>query len=118
MEASDSFKVVVEIEMRPDGGLRVWSADVPGLVLSSKDPERALQDIKPALETILSARLGCDVVAKPLRSIAELMDERQKILDQAFAAPAKAAARRSRDVRPEPIYKRARTLEFAAQACV
>src|SRR4051812_12662076 len=63
------FKVVVSFERRPDGGLRAWSDDVPGFVLSHIDIDRLLSDIKPALETILSARLHTAIIAEPLAGI-------------------------------------------------
>lgn len=47
--------IAVSLERRPDGGLRAWSDDVPGFVLSHKDASAVLRDIKPALEAILSA---------------------------------------------------------------
>jgi hypothetical protein len=47
-------KVVVIFEPRPDGGLRVYSDDVPGFVLSHPDPDAVMNDVEPALEGILS----------------------------------------------------------------
>jgi hypothetical protein len=43
-------KVVVTFEPREGGGLRVYSDDVPGFVLSHKDARAVLADVKPALE--------------------------------------------------------------------
>lgn len=54
-------KVTVTFERREDGGLRAWSDDVPGFVLSHRDPEAVLADVKPALERILSHVHGKDV---------------------------------------------------------
>jgi hypothetical protein len=51
---SGYFKVVVTLEQRSDGGLRAYSDDVPGFVLSHSDPSAVLSDVRPALETILS----------------------------------------------------------------
>ena len=48
------FKVVVTFERRADGGLRAYSDDVPGFVLSHSDQAAVLDDVKPALEKILS----------------------------------------------------------------
>ncbi len=56
-----SLKVIVKLQRRRDGGLRAWSDDVPGLVLSGDDPELVLADIGPALQVILSDMLGCEV---------------------------------------------------------
>lgn len=42
-------KVTITLERREDGGLRVWSDDVLGLILSHADPITTGQDIVPAL---------------------------------------------------------------------
>lgn len=60
------LKITVHVQQRRDGGLRVWSDDVPGLVLSHRDPERVWADIAPALQTILSEKYGCAVEVSPL----------------------------------------------------
>ena len=54
-------KVVVTFERREDGGLRVYSDDVPGFVLSHSDPMTVLGDVKPALERILSHMHGVPI---------------------------------------------------------
>jgi hypothetical protein len=46
--------VKVIVEDRPDGGVRVWSNDVPGLILSGKDRIRVLGDIEPAVRALLA----------------------------------------------------------------
>lgn len=46
-------KVTVTFERREDGGLRAYSNDVPGFVLSG-ELRAVLEDVKPALERILS----------------------------------------------------------------
>ena len=48
------FKITLNFEPRPDGGLRVWSDDVPELVLSHRSPERVIEDIFPAVQAILA----------------------------------------------------------------
>jgi hypothetical protein len=45
--------VKVVLEDRPDGGVRVWSNDVPGLCLSGKDRTRIIAGIEPAIRAIL-----------------------------------------------------------------
>ncbi|UHC14388.1 hypothetical protein LRS73_17675 [Methylobacterium currus] len=60
------FKVVVCLERRPDGGLRAWSDDVPEFVLSHRNVDALLADIKPALDIILSAKFGDNILAEPL----------------------------------------------------
>jgi hypothetical protein len=73
--SSRSFKVTVCFEQRPDGGLRAYSDDVPGLVLSSMDVEGVLEDVIEALKVILSERLHSPVeVTGPLSNIREALD--------------------------------------------
>lgn len=108
LKQAQSFKIVLRMQMRDDGGLRVWSDDVPGLVLSHSDPAKVLEDIKPALETILSEAFGCDVEARPLGKLPAFLESR----------PSKTPKRRERPARPEtPIYARRKTLEYAALPC-
>jgi hypothetical protein len=68
---SDYFKVVVKLEHRSDGGLRAYSDDVPGFVLSHADPEAVIRDIKPALEGILSHMFGASVIVEELSRLSE-----------------------------------------------
>lgn len=62
-------KIVVKFERRDDGGLRAFSDDVPGFVLSNPDPHIVLDDIVPTLECMLSAMWGLKVVASRLEHI-------------------------------------------------
>jgi hypothetical protein len=64
-------KVVVSFEPREDGGLRAYSSDVPGFVLSHKDPLAVIRDVRPALAVILSAMWGVDVRADLLPHVGE-----------------------------------------------
>lgn len=72
MNASTSYKVGVCIEPREDGGLRVWSEDLPELVLSHSDAERVIADIPRAMEAILSERLGAAVHVEELEDLPPL----------------------------------------------
>ncbi|HEX8443025.1 MAG TPA: hypothetical protein VF631_05195 [Allosphingosinicella sp.] len=60
------LKITVRFQEREDGGLRAWSDDVPGFVLSHPDAEAVLEDVEPALETMLSAMYGVRVMVAPL----------------------------------------------------
>jgi hypothetical protein len=48
-------RVTVCFERREDGGLRAYSDDIPGLVLSHSDPQKLLADVMPALEVLETA---------------------------------------------------------------
>lgn len=42
----------IHIAARSDGGLRVWSDDMPGLVLSGSNPDKVMASILPAISAI------------------------------------------------------------------
>jgi hypothetical protein len=67
-------KIVVTFETREDGGLRAYSSDVPGFVLSHKDPLAVIRDVPPALSRILSAMWGVEVHADLLPHVGEEFD--------------------------------------------
>lgn len=49
-------EITIKIGPREDGhGLRVWSDDLPGLILSHWDQHSVLRDIGPAMITLLEA---------------------------------------------------------------
>jgi len=68
-------KVVVTFEPREDGGLRAYSEDVPGFVLSHSNAQAVIRDVGPALERILTAMWGVPVRAGKLTEIHETDDE-------------------------------------------
>ena len=41
--------ISLKIEPRPDGGIRIWSPQVLGLILSGPDPEKVMGAVWPAL---------------------------------------------------------------------
>lgn len=51
---------VIFLQEREDGGLRVWSDDEPGLILSHRDPNRVLADIFPAIRALRAFRAERD----------------------------------------------------------
>jgi hypothetical protein len=58
-------KIVINFVHRADGGLTVYSEDVPGFV-SHFNSKAVLSDVKPALERILSHMFGVNVVVEEL----------------------------------------------------
>jgi hypothetical protein len=82
---SRTFKVTVCFESRPDGGLRVYSDDVPGLVLSSMDVDGVLEDVTEALKFILSERLHAQVDVEPLGDIREVLENKKIVEPRGFA---------------------------------
>lgn len=69
------FKITVCFEQRPDGGLRAYSEEVPGLVLSHTDIDGVLADVTAALEVILSHKFNASINIKPLENIREALEE-------------------------------------------
>ena len=77
---SRSWKVVVQFERRDDGGVRAWCDAVPGFVLSHRNADAVLLDVQPALEGILSAQLGREIITTQLDDI-RLTLERCGVVD-------------------------------------
>jgi hypothetical protein len=68
-------KITVSLERRTDGGLRAWSDDVPGFVLSNPDSSVVLDAIESTLEFILSSMWGVRVSAKCLPTLSDLAED-------------------------------------------
>lgn len=68
-----SFKLTVCFETRSDGGLRAWSDDVPGLVLSHQDADSLLADVPEALKVILSHQWDAEADVTVLGDIRETL---------------------------------------------
>lgn len=52
--------IILKLKLREDGGLRVSSDHIPGLMLSGADPAAVIADIWPALEVITARLLEAD----------------------------------------------------------
>lgn len=60
-------EIIIKIAPRPDGGLRVYSDDVPGLILSGKDPVSVMADVWPAiLQLERYVKTGCHLTKEAL----------------------------------------------------
>jgi hypothetical protein len=55
-ENDGNWMLSIRIGGRPDGGLRVWSEDIPGLILSGIDPDKVMASIWPALHALPAAK--------------------------------------------------------------
>lgn len=84
MAKNRSFKLTVCFESRPDGGLRAWSDDVPGLVLSHSDVDGVLEDVTEVLKVILSERFNADFDVKPLSNLREALENNGIVPPKAF----------------------------------
>jgi hypothetical protein len=67
------IKVTVVFEQREDGGLRAYSEDVPGFVLSGPDANAVFEDVIPALEMLLLHNRGMRTNLKPVVGLRESM---------------------------------------------
>lgn len=63
------LKVTVVFEQREDGGLRAYSEDVPGFVLSGADAEAVFADVIPALEMLFKHNRKMDVEFAPVSDL-------------------------------------------------
>ena len=65
--------ITVTLEDRPDGGLRVTSDILPGLILSGKNKHAICEAIAPAIRYLLEAQ-GLRIAAvHPSKTFAEVM---------------------------------------------
>lgn len=69
------FKVTVCFEGREDGGLRAWSPDLPGFVLSHRNVDALLADVEPVLKELLRFQLETDVSVERLESLREALED-------------------------------------------
>lgn len=51
-------EITIKMAPREDGGLRVWSDDLPGLILSKYDQGTVLRDLGTAIAILSSFRQG------------------------------------------------------------
>lgn len=86
------LKITVTFERREDGGLRVWSEEIPGLVLSHDDINGVIEDVATALSVILTERFGRTVVAKPLVGLREHLEDNGVVHRQSEAGTREYAA--------------------------
>lgn len=68
MQEVPAIRVTVTLERRNDGGLYVYSDDLPGFVLSHLDAHAVVSDIEPALAEFLSHKLSRKVTVKLITS--------------------------------------------------
>lgn len=66
--------VTVQLEDRPGDGVRVYSQQLPGLILSGADKESILKQIVPTIERLL-AHIGLtNIVIHPSRPLTSVMN--------------------------------------------
>jgi hypothetical protein len=79
-----SYKVRVCFEVRPEGGLRAWSDDVPGLVLSHSNVDGVLADVTEAIRVILSHKFNTEIDVEPLGDIREALEDNGIVAPRGF----------------------------------
>lgn len=72
---NSALRITVTIERREDGGLFVYSDDLPGFVLSHRDAHAVLSDIEPALNVFVSQAVNHQVTVKPIVGLKEALIE-------------------------------------------
>lgn len=75
-QSADRYlKVTVIFEPRGDGGLRAYSEDAPGLVLSGSDSEALYNDMIPSLETLFEHNRGIRLKFAPTAEMATILNK-------------------------------------------
>jgi rRNA maturation protein Rpf1 len=84
----------VILEKREDGGLRAFSDDIPGLILSNENPDLVLQDIVPALEMIVRQNFDLNLKFRMAQTPSEYMsgDKAKSRSHRTYVAPLPIAA--------------------------
>jgi len=65
--------VTVTIEDREDGGLRVHSDDLPGLILSGSRKEEVVRKIVPAIQALFEFKGFGQVTVRPAKPVYEIL---------------------------------------------
>ena len=65
--------VTVTIEDREDAGLRVYSDDLPGLILSGSNKDAVFQNIAPAIRALFERKGLLDVTVHATRSLDDVL---------------------------------------------
>lgn len=74
MNDRELLTITVTLEDREDGGVRVSSDDLYGLILSGADKQSVVESIAPAIKAILQRSGFEDVNVRHSRSVAELVN--------------------------------------------
>jgi hypothetical protein len=86
MNNESIVKITVTIERRDDGGLYVYSEDLPGFVLSHRNARSVFGDIEPALSVFLSQKFDRPLAVKPLIGFRDAL-EKNGLIDPIPSAP-------------------------------
>jgi hypothetical protein len=70
---SDLTLVTVTLEDRPGGGLRAYSDDLPGLMLSGPSADSVVAKIIPAIEALFDHQGFRGAKVRPTRPIGEVL---------------------------------------------
>jgi hypothetical protein len=70
---SELTVVTVTLQSREDGGLRVYSDDLPGLILSGSDRGHVVSKIAPAIQVLFERKGYRQVLVRPAKALSELL---------------------------------------------
>jgi hypothetical protein len=76
MNAHRFATVTVSLQDREDGGLRVFSDDLPGLILSGPEKKDVIKGIVPAITAILNHSGLKDFSVHPSKSVLDILNGR------------------------------------------
>ena len=74
MHENEFATITVSLLDREDGGVRVQSDDLPGLILSGSDKEQVVKSIIPAISALLENLGFRDFHVYPSRALSEIME--------------------------------------------
>ncbi|MBH5373504.1 hypothetical protein [Bradyrhizobium glycinis] len=75
MASESVVRITVTFERRDDGGLFVYSQELPGFVLSHKNAAAVMGDVEPALSIFLSKKFDRELAVKPLVGLREALEQ-------------------------------------------
>ena len=79
----DGTFVTINVQYRNVEGYHVFTSDdVGGLYIASKDPRKAFDDLKPAIELLVRKNEGFDCVVEHAMTYRDFMAARQRGVDE------------------------------------
>ena len=84
---NSAIKIKVLLERRSDGGIRAYSDDLAGFVLSHRNGGAVLRDIPLVIEGILSEKFCSEVTVDLLVGLDSVSETERNILDDLCNGP-------------------------------
>jgi hypothetical protein len=82
MSTDKPMNIEVKIERRSDGGIRVFSDNLPGLILSHKNGKDVLSDMPLVVQQLLPEQVGASLIINLDYDPSSLSKLENQILDE------------------------------------